>query len=124
MWDWLFQFVGPLESSGIPYAIVGSVASCVYGEPRATNDVDLLIQLSRNDAAKLVHAFPSKQFYVPPAEVIAIKLGRPPRRTHQGHRAGEYDQGRFLSSVIQRSGMGFPSSHPGDRRAKTVVCNS
>jgi hypothetical protein len=65
MWDWLFQFVGPLESAGIPYAIVGSVASSVYGEPRATNDVDLLIQLSRNDAAKLVHAFPSEQFYVP-----------------------------------------------------------
>ena len=81
MWDWLFQFVGPLESAGIPYAIVGSVASSVYGEPRATNDVDLLIQLSRNDAAKLVHAFPSEQFYVPPAEVIAVELGRP----HGGH---------------------------------------
>eukprot|EP01041_Mallomonas_annulata_P040321 gene40321-64193_t len=67
--------------AGIPYAIVGSVASSVYGEPRATNDVDLLIQLSRNDAAKLVHAFPTEQFYVPPAEVIAVELGRP----HGGH---------------------------------------
>ena len=81
MWDWLFQFVDPLESAGIPYAIVGSVASSVYGEPRATNDVDLLIQLSRHDAAKLVHGFPCEQFYVPPTEVIEVELGR----AHGGH---------------------------------------
>jgi hypothetical protein len=45
---------------GHSLAIIGSVASSVYGEPRATNDVDRLIQLSRNDAAKLVHDFPSE----------------------------------------------------------------
>ena len=28
-----------------------------------------------------MHAFPSEQFYVPPAEVIAVELGRP----HGGH---------------------------------------
>lgn len=43
MWDWLFDLVDPLERADIPYAIVGSVAASVYGEPRATNDVDLLI---------------------------------------------------------------------------------
>lgn len=99
MWEWLFLFVGPLESAGIPYAIVGSVASSVYGEPRATNAVDLLIQLSRHDAAKLVHAFPSEHFYVPPAEVIAVELGRAHARTHQRHRAGKHDQGGLLSPV-------------------------
>jgi hypothetical protein len=81
MWDWLFQFVEPLERAGVPYAIVGSVASSVYGEPRATNDVDLLIQLSRDDASKLVQAFSAEHFYVPPAEVIAVELGR----AHGGH---------------------------------------
>ena len=76
MWEWLFQFVEPLERSGVPYAIVGSVASSVYGEPRATNDVDLLIQLSRTDAGKLADAFSPDNFYVPPREVIEIELGR------------------------------------------------
>lgn len=38
MWDWLLQFVTPLERAGVPYAIVGSVASSVYGDPRATNE--------------------------------------------------------------------------------------
>jgi hypothetical protein len=81
MWDWLFQFLEPLERANIPYAIVGSVASSVYGEPRATNDVDLLIQLSRADASRLVAAFPEDAFYVPPREVIEVELGR----SHGGH---------------------------------------
>jgi hypothetical protein len=81
MWDWLFQFIGPLERANVPYAIVGSVAASVYGEPRATNDVDLLIQLARADAGKLADAFPSEDFYVPPREVIEVELGR----AHGGH---------------------------------------
>jgi hypothetical protein len=57
MWDWLFQFIEPLERGRIPYAIVGSVAASLYGEPRATNDVDTVIQLSPADAPKLIDAF-------------------------------------------------------------------
>ncbi|MBL9219131.1 MAG: hypothetical protein JNG82_11620 [Opitutaceae bacterium] len=81
MWDWLFQFIGPLERAGIPYAIVGSVASSVYGEPRITNDVDVLLQLAREDAPKLAGAFPAGGFYVPPPEVIEAELAR----AHGGH---------------------------------------
>lgn len=76
MWDWLFQFIDPLDSAGLPYAIVGSVASSVYGEPRATNDVDMVIQLSKPDAEKLVRAFPAERFYLPPQEVIEVELSR------------------------------------------------
>lgn len=81
MWDWLFQFLEPLDRADIPYAIVGSVASSVYGEPRATNDVDLLIQVSRADAGRLATAFPEAAFYVPPREIIEVELGR----SHGGH---------------------------------------
>lgn len=76
MENWLFQLLSPLEDARIPYAVVGSVASSVYGEPRATNDVDVLIQLSPDDAARLSQAFPAGEFYVPPPEIIAIELGR------------------------------------------------
>ncbi len=51
MWDWLFQFIDPLEQEGFPYALVGSLASSIYGEPRATNDLDLVIQIGTDDAA-------------------------------------------------------------------------
>lgn len=81
MWNWLFQFIEPLERADVPYAIVGSVASSLYGEPRATNDVDLLIQLARADAQKLAGAYSPEKFYVPPPEVIEIELGR----AHGGH---------------------------------------
>jgi hypothetical protein len=76
MWDWLFQFIDPLEQAAIPYAIVGSIASSVYGEPRATNDLDLVVQLSLRDAERLVGAFPGERFYVPPVEVVAAELAR------------------------------------------------
>jgi hypothetical protein len=81
MWDWLFQFIEPLERAGLPYAIVGSVASSVYCEPRATNDLDLVIQMTKSEAAKLAQAYPSESFYVPPQEVIEIEFGR----AHGGH---------------------------------------
>lgn len=76
MWDWLFQFIDPLERSKVPYAIVGSVAASLYGEPRATNDVDLVIQVEPADAKRLIQAFPSDQFYVPPEEVMLIEFAR------------------------------------------------
>lgn len=81
MWDWLFQFVDPLESAQVPYAIVGSVASSLYGEPRATNDVDVVIQVAPVDAGRLVRAFPPDRFYVPPEEVVLVEIGR----AHGGH---------------------------------------
>ena len=76
MWDWLFQFIDPLERNDIPYALVGSVASSIYGEPRATNDVDLVVHLRTEDAGRVVAAFPADRFYVPPEEVVQVEIGR------------------------------------------------
>ena len=76
MWDWLFQFVDPIDRAEIPYALVGSVASSVYGEPRATNDVDLVIQIHADQAHRLIEAFPQDHFYLPPEEVLLAELGR------------------------------------------------
>lgn len=76
MWEWLFQFIDPLERANIPYALVGAVASSIYGEPRATNDLDMVIQLGSADAARLVAAFPTNEFYVPPIETVRVETGR------------------------------------------------
>jgi len=48
--EFLLRLTRLLEESGMPYMIAGSVASSFYGEPRATNDVDLVIA---PDAAQL-----------------------------------------------------------------------
>jgi hypothetical protein len=37
-----------LERLGIEYAVVGSLASMVYGEPRMTREMDVLIRLPPN----------------------------------------------------------------------------
>src|SRR5688572_16618463 len=42
-----------LDALGVRWAIGGSLASAAHGEPRATNDVDIVVRLSLDDARKL-----------------------------------------------------------------------
>jgi hypothetical protein len=53
-----------LEGLRIPYAIVGSFASGVWGESRFTQDIDILIELSTQAVQPLCEAFPDSEFYV------------------------------------------------------------
>lgn len=69
-------FIRPLNEHGIRYIITGSVASMVYGEPRLTNDVDVVLDIKPTDIAKLIEAFPETDFYLPPVEVIEAELLR------------------------------------------------
>lgn len=52
-------FVVPLENHGIEYFVTGSTASIVYGEPRLTLDIDLVVHLSGDAASNRKHARPS-----------------------------------------------------------------
>jgi len=76
--DLLGTFVVPLEKSGIPYFITGSIASIFYGEPRLTHDVDIVINLSQSDILQFISLFPLDTFYCPPIEVIRIESKRRP----------------------------------------------
>ena len=69
-------FIRPLNEHGIRYIITGSVASMVYGEPRLTNDVDVVLDIKPPDIAKLIEAFPETDFYLPPVAVIEAELLR------------------------------------------------
>jgi len=70
-------FVRPLNQLRIPYMVTGGVASVVYGEPRLTRDIDLVIELRPRDARRFADAWSSEEFYVPPVEVIEEESGRP-----------------------------------------------
>lgn len=70
-------FVRPLNRLGIPYMVTGGVAAVVYGEPRFTRDIDLVIDLSERDARRFAAAWPIADFYVPPVEVIEEESRRP-----------------------------------------------
>lgn len=70
-------FTDPISKSGLKYFIGRSVAAIVYGEPRLTHDIDLIIYLTNDNAELFLDLFPNDQFYVPPIEVAKteIKLG-------------------------------------------------
>jgi hypothetical protein len=74
--DLLTIFLNPLNELGVRYAITGAVATTIYGEPRLTHDIDLVLELKSNDAERLTEAFPLEIFYCPPVEVIRLEVGR------------------------------------------------
>jgi len=76
---WIELFVAPLEVLGLPYMVTGSVASMIYGEPRLTLDVDVVLALDGDRAAALLSAFPESAFYRPPLEVVQAECAREAR---------------------------------------------
>lgn len=69
-------FISRLNRLGMRYIITGAVASTIYGEPRLTHDLDLVLELSTNEVEKFTDAFPPDEFYCPPPEVIVLEIGR------------------------------------------------
>jgi hypothetical protein len=48
----------------IPYLVTGSMATISYGEPRFTNDIDVVARLTRDQVDDLCAAFPEDEFYL------------------------------------------------------------
>jgi hypothetical protein len=69
-------FLEPLERLGLPYCVTGSVAASVYGEPRLTADIDVVLLLKPQDIAALRKAFPEADYYSPPDEALRPELER------------------------------------------------
>ncbi|HQU42034.1 MAG: hypothetical protein B7Z73_06215 [Planctomycetia bacterium 21-64-5] len=58
-----------LDGLQISYFVTGSGATITYGEPRYTNDIDIVAELAPSDAERLCQAFPGPDFYVSRAAV-------------------------------------------------------
>ena len=56
----LFPILNACQKLNLRYRIGGSLASSLYGEPRATNDVDVVIDLTPEDAAPFVRELNSE----------------------------------------------------------------
>lgn len=66
-----------LESVGIRYAIGGSWASTAFGDPRFTNDVDIIAEFTEKNVGQFVDKLPDT-FYVDRQEALnAVRRGRP-----------------------------------------------
>ncbi len=78
----LFEiFTLPLINAEIKFCITGSVAAMVYGQPRLTHDIDIVVELAVKDILLLPDIFPQEHFYLPPKEIIYIESSRE-RRGH------------------------------------------
>lgn len=77
--DLISLFIQPLNELGLRYMVTGAVAAVVYGEPRLTRDIDVVLDLARADAPRLRAAFPGDRYYVPPVEVVEEEAARPDR---------------------------------------------
>jgi hypothetical protein len=74
-------FVGPLNRAKLEYMVTGGLASVIYGHPRLTLDIDVVVRLKEGDAHLFAALWPDCEFYTPPAEVI----GEESRRAEHGH---------------------------------------
>jgi len=69
-------FLEPLEALQLPYCVTGSVAASVYGEPRLTADIDVVLLMRSADIPALRAAFPEAEYYIPPDQDIAAAIAR------------------------------------------------
>jgi hypothetical protein len=51
---------------GIPHMVVGSFASMIHGEPRTTQDLDIVIDPTADQLEQLLRALPTERYYVDP----------------------------------------------------------
>jgi hypothetical protein len=64
------------EDLGLRYFITGSTVTIFFGEPRFTNDIDVVVELPANAVARLCARFPASDFYVSEdAAIAAVRDG-------------------------------------------------
>ena len=72
--EFLNRITSALEMNGVPYMLTGSVASSMYGIPRATNDIDLVIAPTHAQRLSVVQLLQRVGLTVAPeAAVAALK---------------------------------------------------
>lgn len=70
------ELLSGMSRVNVRWMLGGSVAAMCYSEPRATLDVDCILDLHPGQEIKMVEAFPEADFYLPPLNVIAHEIRR------------------------------------------------
>jgi hypothetical protein len=71
----LAHAIATLERLDIPYMVVGGFAAILYGEPRLTLDVDIVVDMREPHVRAFVRAFPIPAYYAS-EEAIRNSLAR------------------------------------------------
>src|SRR5206468_2675253 len=62
--DLLRRACAALDRLGITYLVTGSTATIAYGEPRFTNDIDIVLDLSLSRLSDFCAEFPAQEYYL------------------------------------------------------------
>ena len=110
-WEVAAVVAGAIEAVGARYAIAGSLASGVAGEPRSTIDVDIVVELESHQVDALAERL-SARFYVP--------VGLLRRAVHERSSANVIDTLTSLKVDLFMAG-GTPLDRDAlDRRVATI----
>jgi hypothetical protein len=60
----LQRVVGVLHTADVPFMLTGSLAAAFYGEPRATQDVDVVVDIEPNRVGRLADQLAAAGLYV------------------------------------------------------------
>ena len=63
LYELLQQVITAFEELNIDYLVTGSIASMAYGEPRLTNDIDIVADIKIEQVNLLERYFPHEEFY-------------------------------------------------------------
>jgi hypothetical protein len=74
--EFLRRVTAALDTNGVPYMLTGSLASSMYGIPRATNDIDIVIAPTREQLVSLVQLFQRVGLNVAPETALAAFRAR------------------------------------------------
>lgn len=64
LFELLQKITETFKNLSIPYLVTGSVASMAYGEPRLTNDIDIVADIGLSHIPGLMTAFPKDAYYI------------------------------------------------------------
>jgi hypothetical protein len=106
-----------LDANDIDYMVTGSLVSSMQGEPRATHDVDIVVNITSSAIPVLINAFPLPGYYISaPAieDAIRTKSMFNLLDTSEGDKVDfwmltnePFDQSRFKRKVPERM-LGLP----------------
>jgi len=99
------EFITSLNDNDVRYLVIGGYAVALHGHPRYTKDIDIWIEMSSENAARMVKALEQFGFgslglqaadFQAPEQII--QLGYPPSRIDPSPRRREWS----LQVVMQR----------------------
>ena len=105
------KVINLLNKHNIPYMLTGGLAVTVWGRARSTLDIDIVLDIKRNDVKKLASAFQKENFYID-EEAIEMALNKKisfnaidfeTNTTIDCYLVGnnEYEEGRFQRKIVK-----------------------